>query len=66
MFVSEVPLGVVLDHLDVLAGDDESVVEVLVVNHHTPARPLLVSTHHPHISPTWLEPRFGLQEQHQY
>ena len=36
MSVGEVLVGVVVDHLDVLAGDDESVVVVLVINNDTP------------------------------
>ena len=37
MSVSEVLVGVVVDHLDVLAGDDEGVVVILVINHHAPS-----------------------------
>ena len=33
MFVREVPVGVMMNHLDVLARNDEGVVVVLVVNH---------------------------------
>ena len=47
MSVGEVPVGIVVDDLDVLAGDDESVVVVLVVYHDVPLRsPDLAVLHH--------------------
>ena len=36
MSVGEVPVGVVVDHLDVLARNDQGVVVILVVNHNVP------------------------------